>query len=317
MIRTIFLAALLAAALTAPASRAQADGSAGCAAAPSPAAGLTGASLESGGKLRRFKLYLPESYSGDEAVPLVLDLQASGITPEMELQVTGLDRAAERHGFAVALPAAATEWPRGGFTWNIPPRPGAVDDVAFIADLLDALQAELCIDPGRVYAVGYSGGGRLASQLACALPQRIAAIAVVAGLRHPRDGATGCAPGARPLPVLAFHSLDDPVNAYRPDPQQAPRRWRYGVEEALRRWAVHNGCAATPEETSPAEGIARLRYRGCAAGSALEFYRLEGSGHTWPGSGFDFPDFVGAAEPRLGATALMVDFLFRYRLPPG
>lgn len=314
MIRSLFFAGLaFAAALSGFPQRAEA---AGCAALL-PASGYSSASLESGGEPRRFGLYVPESYSGRKAVPLVFDLQASGITPEIELQVTGLDRAAEAHGFAVVLPAAVTPWPRGGFTWNIPPRPGDPDDVAFVADLLNAVQGELCIDPRRVYMVGYSGGGRLASQLACALPGRIAAIGVVAGLRYPRGGAAGCAPGARPVPVLAFHSLDDPVNAYRPAPETAPPFWRYGIDEALRRWAAHNRCAARPEETSLAEGIARLRYRDCAAGSALEFYRLSGSGHTWPGSGFDFPDFVGAPEPRLDATALMVDFLLGYRLPPG
>lgn len=77
----------------------------------------------------------------------------------------------------------------------------------------------------------------------------------------------------------------------------------------------YNGCAAVPEETFLAEGVAHLRYRDCDAGRALEFYRLAGSGHTWPGSDFDFPDFVGTTEGRLEATALMLRFFQRFRLP--
>jgi polyhydroxybutyrate depolymerase len=314
MIRKIVPAALVLAAAFAFHQQAQAAAAAGCA-APLAAQGLTSASIESGGALRSFSLYLPRGYSGEAPVPLVLDLQASGITPAVELQVTGLDRAAEAYGFAVVLPAAATASPRGGFTWNIPHKAGGPDDVAFIADLLDALQKQLCIDPQRIYAVGYSGGARLASQLACAMPGRIAAIGAVAGLRYPRGGEMGCDATARPVPVLAFHSIDDPVNPYHLAEGKHPPYWTYGVDKALALWAEHNDCPAAPARETVAAGIERFHYAGCREDAAVEFYRLAGSGHTWPGSGFDFPDFVGATEKNLDATALTVNFLLRHRLP--
>jgi polyhydroxybutyrate depolymerase len=315
MIRKTLAAALvLAVAFTFLQQQARGAAAAGCA-APPQASGLTSASIESGGALRSFSLYLPRGYSGEAPVPLVLDLQASGITPAVELQVTGLDRAAEAHGFAVVLPAAATAWPRGGFAWNIPHKADGPDDVAFIADLLDALQKQLCIDPQRIYAVGYSGGARLASQLACAMPGRIAAIGAVAGLRFPRGGETGCVSGQRPVPVLAFHSLDDPVNPYRVAAGKHPPYWTYGVDKAQALWAAHNGCAAAPVRETVAGGIQRLRYPGCHDDATVELYRLAGSGHTWPGSGFDFPDFVGPTEKKLDATGLTVNFLLRHRLP--
>jgi polyhydroxybutyrate depolymerase len=285
-----------------------------CPSAQPVASGLASASIESGGTLRRFSLYVPRSYRGRRAVPLVFDLQASGISPAVELQVTGMDEAAEAHGFIVALPAAATEWSRGGYTWNIPPSSDEPDDVAFVGDLLDALEAELCIDPRRIYAVGYSGGARLASQLACALPERIAAVAAVAGLRYPQLGEDGCNDGGRAVPVLAFHSLDDPVNPYRVSASAHPPYWAYGIDAALTRWAAHNGCAPAPKREHVARDIERLRYDGCRRGAAVELYRLSGTGHTWPGSDFAFPDFVGATETRIDATAIMVSFLTHYRL---
>lgn len=196
MIRSALLTALtFAAALIVFHAGATAAGAPGCTAPPAP--GLSSATIESGGVLRSFSLYLPRSYSGEEAVPLILDLQASGISPEVELRITGLDRAAEAQGFIVALPAAATPWPRGGFTWNIPRRAGGPDDVTFIADLLDALQRRFCIDPARVYAVGYSGGARLASELACARPAASppSAWSPVCGTRAARRASAGPAAG--------------------------------------------------------------------------------------------------------------------------
>lgn len=43
-----------------------------------------------------------------------------------------------------------------------------------------------CVDDDRVFATGYSGGGRMSSALACELSDTIAAIAPVAGLRAGR-----------------------------------------------------------------------------------------------------------------------------------
>lgn len=76
-------------------------------------------------------------------MPLVLDLRASGISPETELLVTGMDHAAEDHGLVVLLPAATIDFPRGGYTWNVPPAADGVDDVVFVDDVLEAVRRGL------------------------------------------------------------------------------------------------------------------------------------------------------------------------------
>jgi polyhydroxybutyrate depolymerase len=124
-------------------------------------AGLSEHRVQSGGRKRSFSLYVPRSYSGDRAVPIVFDLHALGVAPAIELKVTGMDKAAEEKGFVVALPAAVTPFPRGGTTWNIPYGGTGVDDVAFIKDVLETAKGLLCIDATRVYATGFSGGARL------------------------------------------------------------------------------------------------------------------------------------------------------------
>ncbi len=91
--------------------------------------------------------------------------------------------------------------------------PDAPDDVAFIDDLLDALEAELCIDSARVFSTGFSAGAHLSVRLACDLSDRIAAIAPVAGVYfHPFSPdipESGCL-STRPIPVIAFHGTTDP-----------------------------------------------------------------------------------------------------------
>lgn len=275
-------------------------------------AGLTEHSIESGGRRRSFSLYAPRSYSGEKAVPVVFDLHASGISPAVELKITGMDKAAEQNDLVVVLPAAVID-PRGDVVWNIPHQASGVDDVAFVEDVLETVSKLLCVDATRVYATGFSGGARFASELACRMPNHFAAIGAVGGLRHPTGAEGACKRGRHLVPIIAFHSTDDPVNPYEHDPARSPAHWTYGVEEALRRWADWMGCAISAEEQL-SKDIIRVRYVGCENGAGMEFYRLSGTGHTWPGSSFAFSDYLGATEDEIDATALTLQFFQRYRL---
>jgi polyhydroxybutyrate depolymerase len=222
----------------------------------------------------------------------------------VELAITRLDEAAENAGFLVALPLAIRPYAHGGTTWNVPHDPEWPDDVDFVATVIDALEASLCIDAARIYATGYSGGARLASALACRLPGRIAAISAVAGLRGPEPD---CPPAADPVPVLAFHGLADPVNPYDGDPDASPAYWTHGIPEAVDRWRGWLGCSGSVE-TGDGEGVTRLDVSACDGRPALRLYTLEAAGHTWPGSPFAFPDYTGAPDASLDATALTLEW---------
>jgi polyhydroxybutyrate depolymerase len=103
------------------------------------------------------------------------------------------------------------------------------------------------------------------------------------------------------------------VNPYRGG-AESPPYWTYGVEEALRLWAEHNGCAAPPAEERVSQNVARIRWLVCSGGSTLELYLLSDSGHTWPGSGFPFPEYLGGIEHQIDATELIVRFFENFRL---
>jgi polyhydroxybutyrate depolymerase len=230
--------------------------------------GLSERHLESGGIDRRFLVYLPGGYDRRSPLPVVFNFHGSGGSPEGQLATSQLSALADAEGFAMIAPASV------GPRWNIPPDPAKPDDVRFVADVLDALGTLLCIQPERVYATGFSGGGRMSSQLACDLSQRIAAIAAIGGIRFP-----GPCSAARSMPILAFHGTADTTNPYAGGGEAY---WGTSVESAIDGWGQHNGCGAR-RERSVAPSVVELAYGGGRCADVV-LYRIEGLGHSWPGA---------------------------------
>lgn len=263
-------------------------------------AGSTAYRMRSGGVERRYVMYVPKDRAAGTSLPVVFDFHGSGSDPGEEMQISGLADAAERYGFLLLMPVAAVAMPGGGYTWNVPPDKQLPDDVLFAIDVLEHAAERVAIDRHRVYLTGFSGGARLASQVACAIPERIAAIGAVGGLRFPPN----C--DARPVPVVAFHGTGDPINPYAGG---GAEYWGYGVEAAVSGWIGRNGCAAEPATTRLSGSVTALRYHDCRRGADVVLYRVEGGGHTWPGSAYPFPEErFGKTESGLDATERMLEF---------
>ena len=53
---------------------------------------------------------------------------------------------------------------------------------------------------------------------------------------------------------------------------------------------------------------------GCGQGADVDFYTIDGGGHSWPG-GEPLPEWIaGSTTPDLDATRLMWDFFSRFSL---
>jgi polyhydroxybutyrate depolymerase len=260
---------------------AAAPGGSGCG-QPATAGSVT-YSLQSGGHARVVIVHVPASYSGKAKVPLVLNLHGSESTAEAQEVFSGMDATSDAGGFIVAYPQALIP-AAGGYDWNIPgvpllggqnPSANAADDVTFLTGLVRSLAAKYCVDTRQVYATGMSGGGRMASQLACDASQTFAAVAPVAGLRFPSP-----CPAARPVPVIAFHGTADAVDPFEGNGQPY---WTYSVPAAAQRWAAKDGCqVATPRTVRGNDSIV-TEYGGCASNAAVELYAIGDEGHEWPG----------------------------------
>ena len=221
-----------------------------------------------------------------------------------------MDATADADQFIVAYPQALIA-DGSGYDWNIAGEPmvngkyppaSAPSDVAFLTALVRDLAARYCVDLGRVYATGVSGGGRMASQLGCDASSVFAAIAPVAGLRYPSP-----CPASRPVPVIAFHGTADFVDPFNGG---GLGYWTYSVPTAAGLWAGHDHCAASPQATT-GRGYSLTRYSGCAGGTQVELYAVTGEGHEWPG-GPPMPKVItsvlGPQRDAVSANALMWDF---------
>lgn len=260
-------------------------------------------SLTAEGRPRTIIVHIPHGYAGAARAPLVLDLHGSGSDARQQERFTAMDATADADDFIVAYPQGLI--PEGsGFDWNVPGAPlvggrkvpaDAADDVAFLTKLVPALEQRYCIDARRVYATGFSGGGRLVSALACDDSGVLAAAAVVSGLRDPQP----CA-ATRAVPIVAFHGTADPIDPYAGHGQAY---WTYSVPVAARDWAVQEGCAAKPETSHPAHAVELVRYARCSDGSTVELYTIAGEGHEWPGG----PPLPAAYRALLGPQSDAID----------
>ena len=182
---------------------------------------------------------------------------------------SGFEIVAAREGFAVATLEA------DGARWNVPVANERPDDVAYVSDVIDHVAARVCIDAARVYATGFSGGGRMSSLLGCRLNARIAAIAPVSGLRWPAP----CA--GRPVPVLTFHGLADTQNPYDGKAPGRGAEWLESVPDALAGWARHDGCDLEVVLEDPPGPLSTMRYEGCHRDAEVRMIRIDGLGHSW------------------------------------
>jgi len=245
--------------------------------------------MTSGGKPRTYRLFVPQGFSNRTRLPLVLDLHASGGTAAGQAKTSGFEGVGAREGFVVATLQA------DGGRWNVPITDSRADDVAYVSDVIDHLSATVCIDPARIYATGFSGGGRMASLLACRLNTRVAAIAPMAALRWP-----GPCEG-RPVPILTFHGLADTQNPYAGQAEGRGAEWLESVPDALASWARHNRCNAEAILEDPAGPLSTMRYAGCGNDAEVRLVRIDGLGHSW-------------ARQEIDATAAMWDFFKRHTL---
>ncbi len=283
-------------------------------------AGSVTYSLQSGGHTREVIVHVPANYSGKTKVPLVLNLHGSESTAQAQEVFSGMDATSDADGFLVAYPQALIP-AAGGYDWNIPgvpllggqnPPANAANDVTFLTGLVRSLEAKYCVDPIRVYATGMSGGGRMASQLACDASQTFAAVAPVAGLRFPSP-----CPAARPVPVIAFHGTADAVDPFEGNGQPY---WTYSVPVAAGRWATKDGCPATTPRTVRGNDYIVTEYGGCASNAAVELYAIGDEGHEWPG-GPPMPSEItralGPQSDAVDADTTMWAFFEAHPLPVG
>jgi polyhydroxybutyrate depolymerase len=306
----IFTTAVISAAAGAPANQ------------PLPASGNHNESLVLGAgankTTRTFIVHVPTGFDGKSKVPVVFMLHGAGGSGEGAIPETGWDAKSDREGFIAVFPDGTTAHPllparflTNPRLWNDGSGRGAigvehVDDLGFISAMIDFLEAAYDADPARIYCTGFSNGASMTFSVGLNLSNRIAAIAPVAGHLWEREKQL-----AYPVPLLYIVGTADPLNPLGGGKVNLP--WetiqnRPPVDDSLKEWERMLGCG--PEvQTARGKGVLEITYDQCAKGGEVEYYRVEGLGHIWPGGKNRLPEkWVGKPSDSLMATDVIWDF---------
>ncbi len=237
--------------------------------------------------VREYLLYIPESYDGTEAVPLVFSLHGIAGTKESQYNLSRFHLIADTANFILVTPEATAD---PVTAWNSSSDPSRADDVGFLDALIDSLSNHYNIDKDRIYIAGSSNGGFMSYELACKLSHKVAALTSVKGAMLPPQ-IDNCNP-SRAVPILEIHGTED-------------RNVPYDLAiNAVNFWIEHNGTSRTPiitdlPDTNPNNDNTAQHYLYEAGSSGIDVahIRVNGGVHDWfgePGTDYDIDATIEA-----------------------
>jgi len=234
-----------------------------------------------------------------------------GSGPQLETQ-SKLSEKGDAAGFIVVYPEGVPS-PLNIRTWNAGGCCGYsmnndIDDVGFISSLIDSLDYELAIDPDRIYATGMSNGAFMSYRLACEIPEKIAAIAPVAGTMN----VDLCEP-SRAVPIIQFHSFEDSNVPYLGGiGDGVSNHYNPPIDSVQNAWAVLNNCNIVNDTLYKGLDYTHIGWSDCACMYEQQFYITTDGGHSWPG-GMQSP-LGDPTSAFINANDLMWDFFQLYSL---
>jgi polyhydroxybutyrate depolymerase len=256
----------------------------------------------------RARTYLVHDYGRGRPAPMMVVLHGGGGNAGNAVEMTGMNRLAAREGLLVVYPNGTASRDRGRLlTWNAghccaSAMTDAVDDVGFLAAVIDTLVRSGRADASRVYLTGMSNGAMLAHRFARERSSMVAGIAPVVG------AVFGDEPPPRgPVRTIVMVGADDRTVPADGGPLQlrallgrqsaADHAVAPAIDQATY-WARHNGCGEPARRTTAA--AATYVWNDCRSGAPVEFHSVAGHGHAWPGGR---PGRRGADAPATGFDA--------------
>jgi len=223
---------------------------------------------------RVYYLDLPTGYNPSTAYPILFGGGGCG---------GALTTNGDNGGFPV-LPANNQQAIQIGLSYVWPEGGGAcfydngvnTPDLPYFDSVLREVEANYCVDQGKVFVGGYSSGGWLAYTLGLARGGIIRGISPAAGGLRPENSRPP--PSKQPIAALLLTGADDTSN-----PATGPT----GSDAARDLILSINGCVGTDTTEWPTcAGCGCVKYNGCPAAFPVIRCRPAGQGHTDGGGAF-------------------------------
>jgi polyhydroxybutyrate depolymerase len=235
---------------------------------------------------RAYSKFIPSSYSKGTSLPLVVLLHGYGATGAMQESYMNFESVAETNKFILVYPDGTVD-SSGKQFWNATDACcdffSAVADDVYLLSILKEMESNYSIDAKRIYFVGHSNGGFMSYRMACKYPDRIAAIASLAGASYFKT--TDC--GAKsPVSVLQVHGTKDGTILY--DGGQILGTSYPGAVASASQWATFNQCTqnavtrSTKFDLEPnitGDETSVTAWTNCQNSSEVELWTMEGAAH--------------------------------------
>ena len=220
---------------------------------------------------REYVLYIPNSYNGTSAVPVLFNFHGFGGSASDYMQEADMRSLAEAETFILIYPQGSCL--DGLSHWNAcplgPDNKSNADDFGFIESMITEISSQYNVDMERIYAAGYSNGGMMAYGLANYKSDLIAAVASVSGAMLDCTG-----PTSHPMPVVHLHGTSDGVLPYNGSSDYN------SAQSTLDHWINFNNTVLTPIVTID-NNIEHYVYDQGDSLVSVEHYKYIGGDHVW------------------------------------
>ena len=223
--------------------------------------------------------------------PLVLVCHGYSGTAQGIMYYSEFNALAEEFGFAVCYPQGTLDGSNTTF-FNVGydfQNNQTVDDVAFVEELIDSLQAMHSLSEQDVFCTGMSNGGDFSYMLACQASETFKAIAPVAGMIM-QDIMDDCNP-INEVSILEIHGTQDNVTYWQGDPNNNDGWGAYPsipntIDFFTNMFGLTALSSAVFPDIDPTDGstVSSDKYTELGSCTEVWLYTVDGGGHDWPGS---------------------------------
>jgi polyhydroxybutyrate depolymerase len=238
------------------------------------------------GNTRSYTIYIPASYNGEVAFPLLFNFHGGGGDIQGHLSLVDMRPIADTANVILVYPQAFTDPENGDATW-MHKEPTDHDDVLFVEAMLSAISSEYNVNLNRIYACGYSNGGEFAYDIACRMNASIAAVGAVARTMY-MGSFNNCAP-VHPTGILTILGTADATSDYN-GINFGGIQYYLSADDVHDYWANFNNCDPNPVMTNvpnidASDGSTVEKYSWSDANGCtyVEHFKVVGGGHDWPG----------------------------------